>query len=303
MTASTIAITDIPQLTWYDPAGTEFPLSLPGWATNRWLASAGVSGLGIAPVSIATDPMPRGGTQVRHVQPQPRIITLPIFIEGDEHADFLTRWRTLAHAFATTRLHGPGRLQLARPDGTIREIPAYYQDGWDVNTGAPANTDLVVLTLYCPDPFWRSTTPTLITRTYSSGGTSFLSPFPTVSSSQTLGATIATNPGSVEAWPTWRITGPGGSLTATNNTTGETFVVDISAFRGSALLAGETVTIVTEPPSVTGPDDTNWTGALEWPGSVLWGLQPGDNDVTFVMSGSGSGTVVEAEFYPRYETA
>lgn len=303
MTASTIAVTDVPQITWYSPAGSEFALSLPGWTTNRWLAAAGVTGLGIAPVEITTDPMPRGGTQVRHVQPQPRLITLPIFIEGEDHADFITRWRNLAQAFATTRTAGPGRLQIARPSGEIREIPAYYQDGWDVNPAAPATSDLVALTLYCPDPFWRATDATLITRTYSAAGTTFLSPFPNVSSSQTLGATIATNPGTVEAWPTWRISGPGTELTATNSTTGEAFVLDVSTFRGSPLLAGETVTIVTEPPSVTGPTGTNWTGALEWPGSVLWGLQPGDNNVDFVMAGSGTGTVVEAEFYPRYETA
>lgn len=294
---------DAPSLTWFDPSGTEWPLAWAGWDTRGWIAASGAAGFGAAPIEITTDPAPRGGAFVRHVQPQPRLITLPIYVEGVDHGDFIMKWRGLARSFASTRRLGPGTLQVARPDGHLRQISCYYQDGWDETGGGASYADAVVLTLFCQDPFWRDATPTLITRTESTAGSSFLSPFPTVSSSQTLGSTIATNPGEIEAWPTWRITGPGSALVATNNTTGEAFTLDISTFRGSALLAGETVTIVTEPPSVTGPDDTNWTGALDWPGAVLWALQPGDNDVSFVMSGSGSGSTVEAEFYARYETA
>jgi hypothetical protein len=294
---------DAPSLTWFDPSGTEYPLAWAGWNTRGYLAAVGAAGFGLAPIDITTDPMPRGGTQVRHVQPQARLITLPIFIEGTDHATFLAKWRELARSFAATRRLGPGLLLVARPDGSLRQIEAYYQEGWDESGTGASYADTVVLTLYCPDPYWRAAESTLITRSTSGAGSSFLDPFPDVSSSQTLGSTVATNPGEVEAWPTWSISGPGSQLVATNTTTGEAFTLDITAFRGSPLIAGETVTIVTEPPSVTGPSGDNWTGALDWPGAVLWALQPGDNDVSFVMSGSGAGTTVEASFYARYETA
>lgn len=302
----TAPILDCAQLTWFSPTGVEHPLTGLDVDTIGYAATAGVAGLGAAPVEFSTDPMPRGGTTVRHVQPQPRLITLPIFVEGPDHTEFVDRWRTLAASFTTTRRLGPGTLQVAQPDGTRRLIDAWYQVGWDHDPDMTATADLVALTLYCPQPYWRDPDPTLITRTYSAGVVNFLSPFPNVSSSQTLGATVATNPGTIEAWPTWRLTGPASALTATNNTTGEAFQLNITGFRGSALLTGETVTIVTEPPSVTGPTvagSTNWTGALNWPSAILWGLDPGDNNVDFVVSGSGVGTVIEAEFYARYETA
>lgn len=301
----TSPVLDCAVLKWFSPSGEEFYLS--AWDVDLgYYAASGVAGLGAAPVEFSTDPMPRGGSTVRHIQPQPRLITLPLFIEGPDYMTFLGTWRHLAHAFTSTRRLGPGTLEVAIPDGANRRIPAYYQAGWDHGPEFPATSDAVALTLYCPDPFWRDADPTLITRTYSSGGVDFLAPFPSVSSSQTLGATVATNPGTIEAWPTWRLTGPASALTATNNTTGESFSLDISTFRGSALLAGETVTITTEPPSLTGPTvsgSTNWTGALNWPSAILWGLDPGDNSVDFTVSGSGVGTVIEAEFFARYETA
>lgn len=302
----TAPVLDCAQLTWFSPAGVEHPLSVLDFDVTGYFAAVGVAGLGAAPVEFSTDQMPRGGTTVRHVQPQARLITLPIFVEGADHTEFIARWRALVAAFTTTRRLGAGTLQVARPDGTVRLIDAWYQTGWDHDPEFPATADHAVLTLYCPDPFWRAAEATVITRTDAPGGVDYLSPYMTVSSSQTLGATVAANPGSIEAWPTWRLTGPASALTATNNTTGESFEIDIATFRGSDLLAGETVTITTEPPSLTGPDvggSTNWTGALNWPDAILWGLDPGDNDVDFVVSGSGVGTVIEAEFFARYETA
>jgi hypothetical protein len=296
-------VADMPALTWTSPAGVDYPLDpVNGLASCGWMATEGVKGLGAAPITLTADPSPIGGTAVRHVQPGPRMITLPLYVEGADNAEFLGRWRNLAGAFTSTTRQGAGVLTVAYLDETARMIDAYYQDGWDAaEFGSTADT--AVLTLYCPDPYFRDDALTWITRSSLPLGASFLSPFPTVSSATTLGTSTVNNPGGVVAWPTWQLTGPASDLTATNVTTGESFTLDIVTYNGSALDSGDVVTVSTSPPAVTGPDGSNWTGALDWPSAVLWGLDPGDSVVTFTAGGGGADTSVEAYFYARYETA
>jgi hypothetical protein len=102
-------------------------------------------------------------------------------------------------------------------------------------------------------------------------------------------------------WPVWTITGPASAITATNNTTGESFILTPV---GGAMTGGQVATITTDPPSIIGTDGvTSWIGGLNWPSAVLWALQPGDNNITFTVTGSGSGTQIALTFKPRYETA
>lgn len=299
------SFTDRPWLDWIDPLGRQWDLHTLTDNANgvTQFAMAGVKGLGAPPLNFTTDTNPRGGARVRHIQPGPRLITLPIYIEGRDHMSMLARWRELAHSFAMTRRLGPGILRATRPDGTSRQIPALYQEGWDVNPDAVQTWDSVVLTLFCPSPYWISVGPISLERTHSVGSDFFV-PFPTISAANTLGDAWTINPGDVEAWPTWQITGPLDVLTATNSLTGDSFTLDIAGYRGYPLAAGETVLIGTDPPYVTGPDGTNWIGALNWPGAVLWSVLPGGNDVVFVdTQGEGPGTTVRMQFDARYETA
>ena len=126
-----------------------------------------------------------------------------------------------------------------------------------------------------------------------------------MSSSQVLGATKIVNPGDVEVWPDWVMTGPASLLTATLDDTGESFSIDPDApsIGHGNLAAGEQVTISTDPPRVRFQDGSSWTGALNWPGAVLWALPKGESNVTFQLDGSGSGSAVDLVFYPRYRTA
>lgn len=293
---------DTPVATWVDPTGEEWQL------TNLdpelgYFTMSGVKGFGAVPAALTTDPMPRGGARIRHIQPGPRLITWPIFVEGPDHATFQARWRALAKAFTRTKYDGPGILRVAQPDGTIRQIQAVYQEGWG-NATDVVLYDTVVLTLFCPTPWWEDVTETLILREYDAGGADYQDPYPSVSSSQTLGATTATNPGDVEAWPLWTITGPASLITVRNDSTGQSWVLDpnTDGIAHGNLMLGETVTVQTDPPIVRGPDGSVWTGALNWPDATLWPLLPGDNAVTFEVDGSGSGTSVTGTFIARYET-
>jgi hypothetical protein len=287
-------------VTWFAPDGSVWPLTTPelGWHTLDAVAGA----FGVAPVIVTADPNPRFGARVRHVQAQSRTITWPLRVQGVDQTEFVGRWRALGRAFAQTRRLGPGILQVKRPDGSARQIAAWYQGGFDGDPGAGWYYDNAVVSLLCEDPYWSDVASTVITRQYQGAPVSFITPaFPKLSSSQTLGATVATNPGDTEAWPTWAITGPASALTATNNTTGEAFTLTPV---GGAMTGGQVATITTDPPSIIGTDGvTSWIGGLNWPSAVLWALQPGDNSITFTVTGSGSGTSIVLTFYPRYETA
>lgn len=278
---------------WVDPTGVEWMLDVPsqGWVTPR-----GRAGLGAAPVGMVTDPHPRGGARVRHIQPQPRTITLPVDVWGQSPLEFTQRWRDLMRAFTMTRRLGPGIFRKMLPDGEVREIRAYYDGGFDGQPGRGHVSDTAVVSLFCEDPFWSGTA--VVSAPYTNGAAvSYLNPYLTVSPSSVLGATTATNPGDVEAWPQWQITGPASAVTATNNTTGQSFTLT------GALTAGQTATITTDPPTVRGPAGENWTGNLNWPGAVLWALEPGVNDVTFSVTGATAATSITLSYTPRYESA
>lgn len=285
--------------TWIDPDGREWELTGPhevhGWFTRQQIA-----GWGATPRTFVTDPLARGGVSVRHIRTEHRRITWPLHIYGDTPDEFIDRYRSLMRAFLLTAQRGqPGILRIGRGDGSRREIEAFCEDGWGGEPGENWHSANPVLTLLCPDGFWRDPEPQLVQRTYQSGGAPFLSPFIKVSSGQVLGVTDIVNPGDVDGWPVWTITGPGGAVTATNVTTGAEFTITFP------LGVGEQIVIDTSTtrPTVRGPAGQNLVGALNWPGADLWPLAPGVNSVNFVVDGAAAGTTIEMRYRPRYETA
>lgn len=290
-------------VTYIDPSGRRWPLT--DTREQQWTPADGVSGLGAAPYRLTTDPHPRGGARLRHVQAQARTITWPLLVNGPTHETFVARWRQLARAFTDTLRQGPGVLEFQRPDGSRRRIEVLYEAGFDV-AGQPytgVTWDTAVLSLWCEDPYWYDPVSLTVHREHSEGE-DYLQPFPSVSSGQVLGATTVTNPGDVTVWPTWTITGPASLVTFTHAGSGETFEFDPSATSvgHGALLAGESMTIRTDPVQVRYQDGTNWVGGLNWPSAVLWGLNPGANTVTFQLDGSGPGSALDLSFNARYET-
>ncbi|NUP19881.1 MAG: phage tail protein [Streptomyces sp.] len=304
---------DVPEIgyaaiTYVDPAGTRWPMT--NLAADWYTLAEGVSGLGASPYSLTSDDHPRGGARLRHVQPQPRTIVWPVLVKGADHTAFTANWRQLARAFTRTLRRqadgsfSPGTLEVARPDGSVRTIAVYYSDGWDgrgqVATGI--TWDSAVLTLWCEDPYWVDAAPVTVHRETGTP-TDFLNPFPSVSSSQVLGATTVTNPGDVDVWPVWTISGPATSIEFTREDTGSAFTLDMTATSHGPLLAGETVTISTDPPRVRSGTGENLVAGLSWPAAVLWSLPPGATPVTFQLDGAAAGSAVDLTFHPRYETA
>lgn len=282
--------------TWTDPTGVVWPLN--DTAPERgYFTRFAIAGWGARPYEIVTDPMSRGGDSVRHIRAQPARVIWPLHIWGDTHQQFVNRYATLRRAVMMTVHRGlPGTLTVKRPDGTARYIEAFYEQGWEGEARENWLSANPVVTLFCPDGAWKDIT-SIVERRVFGNPVSFYSPFLTVSESQVIGQTVINNPGDLPAWPTWTITGPCTSVTATSNTTGQSFVLTFT------LTAGQTITITTDRPTVRGPVGQNLVGSLNWPAAYLWGLQAGANDIQFVVAGSGTGTAIELAFNPRYEGA
>lgn len=284
---------------WTSPEGVEFELTGPH-TVHGWLTRPEIAGWGAAPVTIVTDPLARGGVSIRHQRAEPRRLTWPLHVYGDTHLEFLDRYRRLMRAFTSTKYRGAGVLTVYRPDAAkARSIDCLYEDGFGGEPGENLRFANPTLTLLCPDGYWRDAERQFIRREYAAAGNPYLSPYMTVSNSQVLGESTIFNTGDVQAYPSWTITGPATQVTATNHTTGESFVLTYT------LTVGETATITITPDRalVRGPAGQNLIGALNWPGANLWALLPGDNEVDFQVNGSGAGTVIELSYYPRYETA
>lgn len=289
-------------ITYVDPTGRRWPMT--DTSENIYALADGMSGLGITPYTLVSDQHPRGGARLRHSRAEARTIVWPVLVKGTTHQDFTERWRSLGLAFSRTLREGPGRLEVARPDGSMRWINVYYSAGWD-GQGRHAtgiNWDSAVVTLWCEDPYWRAADPLAVHRETGVQG-DYLVPYPTVSSSQVLGTTTVTNPGDVEVWPTWVISGPASAITMTREDTGQSFTLTMADTVHGPLLAGESVTVSTDPPSVRSGAEENLVGGLNWPTADLWALPPGETPIVFQLDGSGPTSAVDLTYYPRYESA
>jgi hypothetical protein len=298
----TVDVQDWPLLFWVTPTGEELPMSDTEYG---WFTPEHPKGLfGPSPMAITTLPRARGGVEVTHHQPGERIVTWPVYVEGSTYTQLVERWERLITAITSTSWLGPGKIRVRRRDGTARETEAYWQDGLDHDTVSAGIRQVVsVMTLLCPSGYWRDLTPTPIIRTGNPVARSFFKRFPRTSSSQALGATKVTNRGDVPAWPIWTLTGPLASVEAINQRRGERWKIDVQAYRGSPLGAGETVTIDSETGAVTGPNGATWAGAIDWTVSDLWPLDKGTTDVTLtVVNAAGGSPKVEGSFYALRET-
>lgn len=288
---------EAPTFTYTDPSGTVWDL-LAIDPDLGYFTKPGVAGWGATKYTLTTDKRPRGGVNIRAVYAEEARLTWPLHIFGDTHLQWLQTYRALKRAFTmTVHRNQVGVLRVTRPNGAAREIEIMYESGLE---GEGGNDDWLssnpVLTLMCPEGYWRDTQPVVVPRSFQAG-TSFLAPFPTVSQAQVLGDSIINNPGDVDAWPEWTITGPADLVTATNQTTGQTWTLT------KTIAAGELIKITTQRPTVRGPAGENLINGLNWPSAYLWGLVPGDNDVNFGVAGAATGTAIELVFYPRYEGA
>ncbi len=160
--------------TWVDPDGVEWQLSNTGDGQDDpgWFTMNGPAGWGATPIEIVTDPLPRGGEQVRFIQSKPRRIQWPLYIGADTHQEFTERYRRIVRAFTRTKQRGaPGWLRIARPNGRSRQIACYYEQGFEGEAGENARFARPVVTLYCPDGYWSADRPQRVWREFTGSAT------------------------------------------------------------------------------------------------------------------------------------
>lgn len=317
-----------PVFTWFDPDGNEWALSNSNEDLG-WFTLMGPSGWGAAPIEITTDQLPRGGESVRAISSKPAILQWPLEIFGASHGQFVDRYHQISRAFTlTTRRQRPGVLRVQRPNGEVRQVEAFYSDGLG---GEDAQNHLFarpVISLFCPEGKWRANEAIIVERSFTPtvGGEdpeepepiSFYDPFISVTSSKVVGTpgggdgggggggddpdslTTISNPGDVEAWPVWTITGPLTQLRAWNVTLGTRWALTYP------LGAEQTITITTDQPTVRGPGDVNLSKYIDWfntAGTELWPLTDGTNVVGLEADGATATTHVQMAFTPRYDAA
>ncbi len=293
--------------TWIDPTGKEWPLSTTDEEIG-WFTTNGPAGWGATPIEIVTDPLPRGGEQVRFIRSKPKRIQWPVYVGGPDHLEYTRRRRQITRAFTmTTQRMAPGWLKVARGDGTARLIAGYYEQGWEGDAGQDFLFSRNVIQLFCPDGYWSDVGTYTVERGFDTAAlTPFLNPFLTIVSSRISSGSVedppvvVDNPGDVEAWPVWTLTGPLTKLTAESLTLGSRFAFEYP------LAAGQQVVITTNRPHVRGPGDANLSKYVDWfnpVGTELWPLMDGRNEIRFYVENAGTGTHVLLSYTPRYETA
>jgi phage-related protein len=288
--------TEVPAVTWTDARGRTTEL---GRWDDGWILQPGVRGFDMPQYQFYTDESPGiDGNALRGARATAREIFLPITFFDSSRATFMDRKRSFLQTL-NPKL-GIGTITATEVDGSVRTISAYYASGAEGDFGRDTSGmrwQTVGLTFSCPSPYWLGDS---VHQEF--GGEVIGDWFPilplAVRDGQVLGETTIDNPGDDVGYPIWTITGPMSSATFTNSTTGQALTV-------SASLSGSDVLVIDTRERVQTAilnGTTNWWPNLDTD-SVLWGLDPGVNEIDLALSGSTSASKVEIDYQPRFLTA
>lgn len=237
------------------------------------------------------------GSSVQSVKANANTPTLGLIVSATNQADFQARTRALVRAMRPKA--GPGTLTVNRNDGSSRSLRCYVTGGMEgdesVDVTLPGRWWKLALKLLAPDPWWSGDPVSLDIGL--GVGAPFFPIFPlNLAPSQVQGQfTVDLSDADAPSFPVWTITGPGTSLTLTNNTTGRSIVVN------AALGAGEQMIIDTRPglQSVRRGDGSNLMGALA-SDPALWPLVEGLNSVTASLAGAADASRISGIYQPRF---
>ena len=207
-----------------DPGWTPLQIKLYGWDGSEWdltnyeggvFLMPGVRGLGsLEHEDHADDYASIAGAYYRDYRGLTREVYLPLYLYHDGSS---IEWMQLDEAFWDVMSAGMlNRLEVTRPDGSKRNLwIRYAKGGEDEFSIDPTMFGWAKYGVYANahQPYWEGETIEKPFQVVSSGPTSFFGagdvggpPFYLQSPLATAGATID-NPGKVEAWPVWTLTG------------------------------------------------------------------------------------------------
>jgi hypothetical protein len=288
--------------------GEEIPLT--GIENGAWptiVLQPGVSGLDLPPFELHTDDSPNlDGSMYRGTRASARQILLPMFVYGIDRKTLRQFKRKLANTLNPKG--GYCLLTFIEQDGVPRRLQCYYAGGMEGNESADAAGFKWItygIQLVAADPWFYGDLEVAANWSFGSSQQFLKNPFFPVKLGAGTAATDTlriTNPGDIEAWPVWTLTGPLKSFELTGPD-GTKFGIPAQAGGADALQTGRTLTIDTRPGYKTVLDDrgVNYFPLMN-PGPSLWSLPAGTSTVnTTLVAGSGTPTV-NMKLIPRYAT-
>ncbi|WJN62717.1 Dit-like tail protein [Streptomyces phage phiScoe15] len=254
-------------------------------------ATAGVTGLGLPPVSVQWLEGAGDGAMYRRTRVLARDIDIPLDIVARNRDDLKKILSRLAQLLA-----GPCTLRLVENDGSSWSTEVVRVGGGEYTYGDSTigEKDVqTVITFRAGDPYWTSS----VQATQQIGGTSTASPFMAnmmsmpVASSQAIGDIMLENTGDVAAYPVWTVYGPGDNFKAISPT-GETLW-----WKGS-LTSTQTLTVDTQKGTVKREDGSNQYGLLA-PAPRFWAVEPGISTCTASLLNTTSASKITVSWRPR----
>jgi len=241
----------------------------------------GVGGLDAPPLEV--DEVKRGqaaGVYVTGFRWKARTVTLPVVIEKEAWADVVLALATPEGTLTVTRNRtGTGRAYYVGGLESMKETPGAYKG---------------VLMFRLVWPFFLSADE--VYRRFTAGERPLAYPmgFPFyVLAGSTLAEVAVENAGEAEAWPRWRLTGPGGRWELHNVTTGRTLLIN------HALGDGEQLWVHTRPGEGAVYDASGHSVMGEVSGA-LWPLARGRNDIRVIVTDPTAETAVEMWYAYEY---
>jgi hypothetical protein len=261
-----------------------------GWGIE---ALKGATGFGLPPVAVQWIEGAGDGSTFRGQRVMPRDIDIPLYFRAPTRAQL----QELLGRFARL-MSGAMTLRFVEDIGTDWSLVVHRVGGGTYVYGQDTVGLMelrTVVTLRAGDPYWVSSVE--IRRTVGTAGAgrglikaaSFTKL--RLSDSSASGAVALENPGDVDAYPVWQITGPGNNFHAVGPN-GDEFT-----WTGT-LVGGETLTIDTRKASVV-----DGTGASRYSQLAtaprFWRVPPGFSSASVSMAGTTSSSLITLTWRPR----
>lgn len=264
------------------------------------MGPGGVTGHLAAPVQVFwSEPTTMDGSMYLGERTLPRTLGVRFHAWGDTTDEWEALEQRLVRAFTS----GDGTLTRHHVDGRSRSIACRYLSGLEASEDGDPGSRLhgrFSLLLRAPDPWWYGPTESMtfrpaVSRTFlGKSGDPFvfwLMPSPAMTNAMIV------NPGDVEAFPEWVITGPCTRVVLTGPS---------ALTLTHTLAAGEAMTVRTDPrvvadEKITGPSGKSLWGVASDDFPALWALPAGESPLSVAFTGTG--TSVQMSFRPRYRTS
>lgn len=244
----------------------------------------------------------QSGQRLRNVRHGVHEFAMKFWFYDTTEESLRSQLRSIIYKMDPTR--GIGRVRVVAPGGDSREIFCRVSSGLGLSEvlGEDAGiiSQRISAAFIAHDPYWYSVGDTAIVYSGVTDVATFFPFFPLRLSASAVFVNDSSinNPGDLEAWPVWTISGPGSNIVITNLTTSQSLTLNTS------VTSGQSITIDTRPGAKTVLDDGgNSLFPLMTPTSVLFPLAKGDNHIQVAMDSTSATSSIRLAFRPRYFSA